>query len=76
MAIMKNVDIGHGDAPDVALFFNAVTPEGTYAQYLLWGNPLCRETLASVYSIRNLEGAPCLIEVDGMIGTFIKVLKL
>jgi hypothetical protein len=64
MAVIRNVGIGSRDVGSPVLWFNSYVTESSAAlQVLSWDEAY--EVLKSVYDVKELEGKPCWVDVEG-----------
>lgn len=69
VGIIKKVGIGCRDIGSPVLWFDVYVSEGTGSlQVLSWDEAY--EVLKSVEDVRDLEGKPCWVEVDGNLMKF------
>lgn len=77
LAIMKGVDFGCRDVGRPVLWFSSHDGEGGAALQVVEGSSaLDLIKKSGVHSIKNLEGKPCWVEVDGMSMVFISLAEV
>ena len=76
LAIMKDVSVGHRDAPFVCMWFSVFVSESSAALTVL---PLddpkdtrAIDLLATVYELKNLEGRPVWVDVSGNVIQYLR----
>ena len=72
MAVIRNVHVGGGDRGTPCLWFDTYISEASAAlQVLDWET--ARELVRKTYDVKELEGKPCWVEVDGNIIRFVEL---
>lgn len=76
LGIIKNVNVGLRDVGSPILWFDTYTEENTAAlQIFSWDEAYNIIKRAGVYGLKELEGRPCWLDVDGNKITFESVWK-
>jgi hypothetical protein len=72
MAIIRNVGIGARDVGRACLWFDTYITESSAAlQIVTWED--AAKILAKVYDVKELEGRPCVVDVQGQIIKFVRL---
>lgn len=72
MAVIRNVHIGGGDRGIPCLWFDTYISESSAAlQVIPWDQAF--EILKSTYDVKELDGRPCYVEVDGNMIRFLRL---
>lgn len=77
MGIIKNPGYGMRDFHKPGLWFDVYTSESSGSLQCFWGEDaerIIRDSKA--YDVKSLSGKPCLVEEDGNLVKFIKVLDI
>ena len=75
LATMKDVHVGHRDAPWPCLWFTVEMMHGAALQILRLEDPETIKLIGSVYDIERLEKHPCIVTVDNGLVKFKELKK-